>query len=63
MSNFYVNFFKVNECNANQCKGSIMTPAHMLVDPQTWNRSIEETQRLAMNFIDQYFESTERSEI
>ena len=37
-----------------------MNPPHMVVDPRTWNRPIEETQRLAKDFIDQYFDSTKR---
>ena len=39
-----------------------MTPPHMTVDPRTWKRTIEETHRLAEEFIDQYFDSTTRLE-
>ena len=52
--------FQVNVCQTTQCKGSVMNPTHMTVDPRTWQRPIEETQRLAKDFIDQYFESTKR---
>ena len=37
-----------------------MNPSHMVVDPRTWNRPIEETHRLAKDFIDQYYQSTRR---
>ena len=40
-----------------------MTPPNMTVDPRTRKRPIEETHRLAKDFIDQYFESTRRLEM
>nr|CAB3264406.1 nitric oxide synthase, brain-like [Phallusia mammillata] len=50
----------VNTCAPQQCKGSVMTPSHMLLDPTKDKKTPAEIKVLAESFIEQYYDSMKR---
>lgn len=51
----------VNICSLNECRGSLMNPPNMTCDPMKDKQSVEELRRLAISFLDQYYDSMKRT--